>query len=309
MTSFDQSPFGELLHTFRKRKRLTQQRLADSIGMHRHAISRWELGDVLPASKAIVLELARCLHLNDQEARNLLEASLAAPAPLWGVPFPRNLFFTGRQETLAVLRSHLRVDRDDVLPQVAALHGLGGIGKTQIALEYAYRHALDYRAIFWVEAETPEHVWSSLLRMADLLQLPERTEMKQQRVVEAIQRWLTTHDQWLLIWDNLEDLELPQRLLPPGLRGTYLFTTRRQALGTLAQGITLPPMDLEEGMLLLLRRAKVLEQQAASEQVTQLRERMPAEYRAASQLVTMLGGLPLALDQAGAYLEETGCSL
>ncbi|MBO0780414.1 MAG: helix-turn-helix transcriptional regulator, partial [Ktedonobacteraceae bacterium] len=83
MTSLDQNSFGELLQTFRKRKRLTQQQLADAIGMHRHAISRWELGDVLPASKAIVLELARCLHLDDQEARDLLEASLTAPAPVW----------------------------------------------------------------------------------------------------------------------------------------------------------------------------------------------------------------------------------
>ncbi|MBO0797098.1 MAG: hypothetical protein J2P36_39975 [Ktedonobacteraceae bacterium] len=55
---------------------------------------------------------------------------------------------------------------------MVALHGLGGIGKTQVALEYAYRHALDYRAIFWIEAETSERALSSLLRMADILQLP-----------------------------------------------------------------------------------------------------------------------------------------
>ncbi|MBO0796077.1 MAG: tetratricopeptide repeat protein, partial [Ktedonobacteraceae bacterium] len=240
---------------------------------------------------------------------DLLEASLTAPAPVWGVPFPRNLFFTGREETLAVLQTHLGVDRDVTLPQVVALHGLGGIGKTQIALEYAYRHALDYRAIFWIEAETRERVLSSLLRMADLLQLPERMETKQQRIVEAIQRWLTTHEQWLLIWDNLEDLELPQRVLPPSIGGAHLFTTHRRVLGTLAHGIALQPMETGEGILLLLRRAKILAQQAASEPVDQSAESMPIEYTAASQLVTTLGGLPLALDQAGAYLEETGCSL
>jgi tetratricopeptide (TPR) repeat protein len=150
---------------------------------------------------------------------------------------------------------------------------------------------------------------SSLLRIAELLQLPERQEADQQRIVAAVQRWLSTHSQWLLIWDNVEDLELLQRLLPPARQGTILITTRRQALGTLARGMDLMPMGREEGMLFVLRRANVLEPEATCERMHQLAASMPTEYAAAEKLVDTMGGVPLAIDQAGAYIEETGCSV
>lgn len=92
MIDHDIDTFGTPLSTFHKRARFTQRRLAEALDMHRHAIGRWEQGEVLPASKAVILELTRLLRLNDQEARQLLDASLTAPAPLWGVPLPRNLF-------------------------------------------------------------------------------------------------------------------------------------------------------------------------------------------------------------------------
>ncbi len=142
-----------------------------------------------------------------------------------------------------------------------------------------------------------------------MLQLPERQDADQQRIIVAVQRWLTTHSGWLLIWDNLEEMEFLQRFLPPASRGAVLITTQRQALGTLAQGLELPTMTPEEGMLLLLRRAKVLSPQVMSEQMHQLAVSKPTEYAAARELVTVMGGLPLALDQAGAYIEETGCNL
>jgi len=125
--------FGALLKTFRKRRHLTQQQLAEAIGMQRHAIGRWEQGDVLPASKTMVLELAKHLCLDEQETRWLLEASLTVLSPYWHVPFPRNPFFTGREEILEALHTQLGVDRTVALTQSTALHGLGGVGKTQIA--------------------------------------------------------------------------------------------------------------------------------------------------------------------------------
>jgi tetratricopeptide (TPR) repeat protein len=303
------SSFGELLKTHRKRKRLTQKQLAQQLGVHANTISSWELGTYLPDTRGLVLELARHLALDEQETRQLLEASLTALSPHWLVPLPRNPFFTGREKILEALHTQLHVEQVVALTQSYALRGLGGIGKTQIALEYAYRHALEYSAIFWIDAETIEHVMSSLLRVGELLQVPERQEADQQRIVAAVQRWLSTHSQWLLIWDNVEDLELLQGLLPPTRQGATLITTRRQALGTLARGMDLVPMGREEGMLFVLRRAKVLEPEATCERMHQLAEIMPAEYAAAEKLVEAMGGVPLAIDQAGAYIEETGCSV
>jgi tetratricopeptide (TPR) repeat protein/transcriptional regulator with XRE-family HTH domain len=308
-TGPDLSSFGPLLRTFRKRKRLTQQQLADAIGVHRSAIIRWEQGDFLPEHKAIVLELARHLHLDEHEIRQLLEASLTALTPHWLVPLPRNPFFTGREEILAALAAQLGVDQAVALTQSSALHGLGGVGKTQIALEYAYRHALEYSAVFWIGAETEESIVSSLLRIAEVLQVHGHDDKDQQCVIAAVQHWLSTHKQWLLIWDNVEDLTLLDRYLPSTRSGAILLTTRRQVLGTLAQGLDLLPMEREEAILFLLRRAKVLSPGATSEQVRRFAAQMPAQYSAAAELVTELGGLPLALDQAGAYLEETHCGL
>ena len=305
----DLSSFGALLKSFRMRRRLTQQTLAQAIGVHRNAIGRWEQGDFLPESKTMVLELARHLHLNDRETRQLLEASLTALSPYWMVPSARNPYFTGRDEVLEALHAQLHIDRVIALTQSSALHGLGGIGKTQIALEYAYRHALEYSGVFWISAEAEEQIIASFLRIAEVLGLPERENKDQQRVVVAVQRWLSTHGQWLVIWDNVEDLSLLDLFLPAARSGAILITTRCQILGTLAQGLDLAPMEQEEGMLFLLRRAKVLPSEASSEHVQQFAERLSEPYAAASALVRALGGLPLALDQAGAYLEATQCGL
>lgn len=311
MTQIDStlSSFGELLKSFRKRQHLTQQHLAAIVGVHRGTLIHWEQGDFLPESKTMVLEVARHLHLDDQETRRLLEASLTALIPHWLVPLPRNPFFTGREEILEELHAQLRSEQAVALTQSSALHGLGGVGKTQIALEYAYRHALEYSAVFWIAAEADEQVVASLLHIAEALQLLEREDNDQQRVVAAVRRWLSTHGQWLLIWDNIEDLTILQRFLPGTRSGTMLLTTRCQVLGSLARGLDLLPMEQEEGLLFLLRRAKVLSPDATREQVCQFTEQLPEQYAAASELVTILGGLPLALDQAGAYLEETSCGL
>jgi tetratricopeptide (TPR) repeat protein/DNA-binding XRE family transcriptional regulator len=309
MTSDDFASFGTLLQALRKRAHLTQRELAQAIGVHRRTVIRWEQGEVLPGSRALVLELARHLKLDEQEIHQLLEASLTALSPRWHVPFPRNPFFTGREEILEALHYHLGTEQSVALTQSAVLHGLGGVGKTQVALEYAYRYALAYRAVFWLVAETAESIISSFVAIARTLQLPRRDDMDQQRVVASVQRWLATHPQWLLIWDNVEDLTLLQQFLPSTRHGALLLTTRAQAVGTLAVGLELEPMGPEESLLLLLRRAKLFPPQESLEQVPRLAARFPAESAAALELVKTLGGLPLALDQAGAYLEETGCGL
>jgi transcriptional regulator with XRE-family HTH domain len=286
----DMVAFGDLMKGFRKKKKVSQQELSAKLGIHYNTLSNWERGMCLPDSKGMVLEAAKGLRLDEQETRLLLEASLTALAPYWHVPVARNPFFTGREDVLEDLHTRLGINQVVALTQSYALHGLGGIGKTQIALEYAYRFALEYSAVLWIEAETIESVLSSLLHIAEVLHLPGREEAGQQRIVTAVQRWLSTHNQWLLIWDNLEDLDLLQRFLPPARQGAILLTTRRQSLGTLARGIGLRSMEEEEGLVFVLRRAGILAPEASEEEVEQLRARMPGEYATAAELVRLMHG-------------------
>lgn len=302
-------PFGELLKALRRRQKLKQQELARRMGKHLNTIGTWERGECLPNGKGIVLELARVLRLDDQETRQLLDASLTSPAPYWYVPYQRNLFFTGREDILAALHAHLSTHPATAPARLSTLHGLGGIGKTQLAVEYAYRHALEYQAIFWIEAENTETIISSFQQIAQQLNLAERQETNSQHLVEAVQRWLTFHNHWLLIWDNGEDLELLQRFLPPTRQGSVLITTRRQALGMGTQTLEVPPMSLHEGRLLLLLRAGMLPARVAEEDLQRFAVDAPEEHAAAEELTRMMGGLPLALDQIGAYVNETRCSL
>ncbi len=297
------STFGDLLKVIRKQRKITQQELASRLGVHRNTIGIWENGSFLPESKTTVLELARLLHLDTHDTRRLLEASLTALSPHWQVPYQRNPFFTGRESVLQQLHEALAHEHSAVISQSYSLSGLGGIGKTQTAIEYAYRYANDYAAVFWISAETNESLVSSFVAIAELLNLPEKQDKEQSRVMAAVTRWLTSHSDWLLIFDNVEDLELVKGALPPARSGSLLFTSRRQALGFSAQTLDLEQLTPEEGMHFLLHRARWLDPTASLDSLA------PEDIAIAREIVAAMDGLPLALDQAGAYIEATQCSL
>lgn len=303
MSDMDVRAFGELLATLRKHHGISQNELAAKLDVHRNTIGKWERGICLPESKTLVLELAKQLHLNENETRQLLEASLTAVSPYWLMPYQRNPFFTGRDSTLKQLHDTLVHERRAVLSQSYALSGLGGIGKTQTAIEYAYRYANEYAAIFWINAETNGSIFSSFVALATLLNLPEKQEKEQSRVVTAVTRWLTNHSDWLLVFDNVEDLELVKSVLPPARCGSLLFTSRKQALGFITQTLDLEKMTVEEGIRFLLHRARLLDPTASLDAFA------TEDITTATEIVTIMDGLPLALDQAGAYIEANRCSL
>ena len=220
----------------------------------------------------------------------------------WTVPYRRNFFFTGREHLLTELYEKFISKERTTFCRVQAICGLGGIGKTQIAVEYAYRYRELYRYVLWIRA-TRETLISDFVHLAHLLLLPEREQQDQNVIAAAVKRWLTTQDGWLLIFDNVDDIEMIHDILPTEFRGHVLLTTRLHTLGSLAHHVEVEQMSTEEGSLLLLRRTKILTLDTVLDQA-------PAEdVTKAKELVQVLDGLPLALDQVGAYIEETDCSI
>jgi tetratricopeptide (TPR) repeat protein len=232
----------------------------------------------------------------------LLSASTphAVLPPVWNVPYPRNSFFIGREDIL--LRLHTQFQAT-ALAQPQAMSGLGGIGKTQIAVEYAYRYHQDYQAVLWVRADSREALVSSYVAIAELLKLPEQDAQDHMILVQAVKAWFQTHRRWLLILDNADELTLVPEFLPPALGGHLLLTTRAAALGRLASRIEVEMFSPEQGVLFLLRRASLLAADASLEQAS------ARDREVALHITQELGGLPLGLDQTGAYLEETGSGL
>src|SRR6266566_3877940 len=99
-------------------------------------------------------------------------------------------------------------------------------GKTQTAVEYAFRYRDDYNTILWVKAESIESINSDFVTIAHLLNLPEKQEQEQHLIVEAVKRWFKNHAGWLLIFDNADDLEMVRSFLPTDGKGYILLTTR-----------------------------------------------------------------------------------
>ncbi|MFL5590594.1 MAG: helix-turn-helix domain-containing protein [Ktedonobacteraceae bacterium] len=228
---------------------------------------------------------------------------------LWTVPYARNPHFTGRDELLDQLMQQLSPTepgqpmalRRAALTQAQVIKGLGGIGKTQTAVEYAYRAREQgrYTHTLWITASSEEAILMSFAALAELLPgVASAGETEQRKLVAAVIRWLEQcKEPWLLIVDNADDLSLAQPYLPLRGNGSVLLTTRASAVGWLAPSLEVDTMGVMEGIELLLRRAQRFA--GATEE----------EINEAGNLVVALAQFPLALDQAGAYIEETGCSL
>jgi tetratricopeptide (TPR) repeat protein len=214
------------------------------------------------------------------------------------VPQQRNLFFTGREDLLEQISRVLkRTGR-------AALSGLGGIGKTDTAIEYAFRHRDEYKFVLWTRAESRESLVSGMVALAVAMDPKYQEEKDQTKIVDALREWLKDNSEWLLIMDNADDLGLIRTFVQENVAGHVLLTTRAQATGTLAERVEVPSMPRDEGAQLLLRRARLLKDGETLSDATE------ADASLASQIAhDILGALPLALDQAGAYIEETGCGL
>jgi len=234
--------------------------------------------------------------------RTILPTTWNIPS-IWNIPYRRNLFFVGREDQLRQLRTRLQENQMMALTQPLAINGLGGIGKTQLAIEYAYLYREDYQIVLWTRAETHEDLVPGYITIARLLNIFEQDAPDRNMTVQAVVQWLATHTGWLLILDNADDLSLISSFVPTSFEGHILLTTRAQAMGRLAGYIEVGSMLQDDGALFLLRRASLLTPN------TSLEHAKDTDIAMAKTICEELGGLPLAIDQAGAYIEETQCGL
>ncbi len=212
------------------------------------------------------------------------------PQPLFRIPLPRNEYFTGREDILTQIH--------ETLPhRPVAVCGLGGLGKTQVAVEYAYQHQAEYTHVFWLSAHDNVVLQTGVEAIAKDLGLHQPLPPDEVRawVKEKFSHTLN----WLLVVDNADELVQIQQvfteLLPlPLTTGQVLLTTRQQSPPSPLTPLTLDTLTDDQGAELLLRRTHNLESKSS-------------DLDHARTLSHTLQGLPLALAQAAAYLYQRRC--
>ncbi|HKQ77770.1 MAG TPA: FxSxx-COOH system tetratricopeptide repeat protein [Blastocatellia bacterium] len=208
--------------------------------------------------------------------------------PVWNVPHRENPHFVGRDELLDQIHKTLNSGQAAAR---TAIHGLGGVGKTQLAAHYAHRHKGDYQIVWWIKAEEPATLAGDYAALATALDLPEKDAREQPVIVAAVRRWLEQNPGWLLIFDNARSAEEIRAYLPQGRAGQALITSRAPNWRGIASPLEVHKLAREDAALFLLDRTGQRDEAAAR------------------ALAAELGDLPLALEQAGAYIEETGETL
>ena len=221
--------------------------------------------------------------------------------PRKNIPYERNPLFTGRDTLLQEL--HDAFQASNQTSATVALSGLGGMGKTQTAIEYASRYQTDYDTLLWLRADNADTLLTDFFAAAQLLELDAQRAQNQTLVLQSVKSWLQTHPRWLLIFDNADDLAVLDEVLPGQHQGHILITTQSQRTGRLARRITIDKMEPEQAVLFLLRRSALVRPDDPLTKAT------PNDTQLAQQIVRLLDSLPLALDQAGAYIDETHCGL
>ncbi len=209
---------------------------------------------------------------------------------VWNVPHARNPNFTGRAWNITTLHAVLRSGRAG--DAIQALSGLGGVGKTQIALEYAYQHVGDYDVVWWLRAEEPATLASDFASLAAHLAgarwMSFPRESDQRSIIASVKRWLEQHGRWLLVFDSAREPGVVAPYLPSAATGHVLITTRNASFRGVATLVPIRELERVDSIAFLQARTGQSDRQAAQ------------------KLCEALGDLPLALAQAGAYIEESG---
>ncbi|WP_199749993.1 FxSxx-COOH system tetratricopeptide repeat protein [Amycolatopsis sp. WAC 04169] len=215
--------------------------------------------------------------------------SVPAVPGLSRIPFDTALF-VGRTDELDRL--------DEVLSEsgramVVAVHGLGGVGKSTLAARFAHLHAGRFGLQWWITADTPAAIDTGLADLAETLQ-PATAGLPVEQRSALGTRWLATHEDWLVVLDNVTSPRDVAGLLGRVRTGTVVITSRQRSGWRAVETVPLDVLTGDEALTLLARI---------------VRSDWPeADMAGADQLCEELGWLPLAVEQAGAYLAQTRTS-
>jgi hypothetical protein len=226
------------------------------------------------------------------------------------LPYPTlGTLFKGREPFLQRIREHLLANSRDNnanyatrITQPQALCGLGGVGKTRLAVEYGWRYKDEYSAVLFVIADSPENLRRNLAQLTGplVLNLPEQDRQEEEVKMAAAIRWLLEHPGWFMILDNVDEkpaVKAVQELLARIPGGQVLITSRFGDWSKDVEPLELDVLSSDDARSFLLDR-------------TQVRRRVTADDDAdAAVLSRELDGLALALEQAGAFIERQHCSL
>jgi tetratricopeptide (TPR) repeat protein len=208
---------------------------------------------------------------------------------IWNVPHLPNPNFVGREDLMLQVRAAFTSGITSLSTQV--ITGLGGIGKTQFIVEYAYNFSGDYDLVWWLRADDNATIVGDYSQLAVELELPEKEATDQWRIVEAVRRWLERNSRWLLIFDNAKDPMEIRNFLPRKGNGHVLITSRNPNWRGVADTIAIPVLRSQEAIQFIRKRTG------------------QSDIESAAALASAMGNLPLALEQAGAYIEQTGKSI
>jgi len=232
-------------------------------------------------------------------------------APIFKVLYPPNPSFTGRTEILTTIHNRLVVNAKPKLTESYALYGLGGVGKTQIAIQYAYLHRTDFDIMCWLRANDWNTLVTSYVELSRDLDLAVlgvpvfEDGLENVVIAERIKLWFQQEStlKWLLIFDNADRIDDPNEtrsvieLVPRGENGCILTTSRNRASdGELASvGCEVKEMMETDAVEFLLRCSR--------------KDKLESQEQDAKNLVRELGYLPLAIEQVGSYVREKGISV
>ncbi|KAH8813358.1 hypothetical protein F5884DRAFT_879629 [Xylogone sp. PMI_703] len=212
------------------------------------------------------------------------------------VPFELNPRFWGREDALSAVQDVLNpLEKPNTL-KTFALYGMGGVGKTQIALQYANRHRQKYDVVLWVATDNTISMGQSFRDIAGHLKLVENDEDNKDPVAATlkVKEWLRdTNAHWLLIFDNADDIEVLRLAWPGNSYGNVLLTTRdfNVVHGPSSAGFHVQPFNDATGSDMLL-------------QIVGLDTEVDSNIEKATDIVRALGGLPLALNQIGGFISQ-----